>query len=160
MMNKSEKAAYMRKYNQRNKSKLSAQRKVWREANRERVLQYKKNYRTKNQTVLAEKQTSRYYSVQRPRDNQAILEALKIYEGKCEVCGWDDVVILQWHHRGGDRKTHNESNVDVSKRVVEAGRQLEDVMLLCSNCHIYQDLEDGTSNKSSRMMEIAELWGS
>jgi hypothetical protein len=82
-----------------------------------------------------------------------------MYDGKCEVCGNDDIVVLQWHHRGGDRKTHNESNVDVSKRVVAAGKRLEDVMLLCASCHIHQDLIDGTTNKASRMQEIAELWG-
>ncbi len=153
------KKEYNKVYYRENKEKLAERQRQWRLNNRDKVLAAKAKYRKNNGEKLSWLQKERYKR-QRQRDNQTIYSAFIIYGCECQSCKQKDIVVLQWHHRNGNRKTHKESNIDVSKRVVKENKKVDDIMLLCANCHTHQDLADGTSKKASRLQEIAELWGS
>ena len=50
---------------------------------------------------------------------------------------------LQWHHRKSE-KPKFETGWAISRKVVKAGKKLNDIELLCANCHIYANIRDGT----------------
>lgn len=88
-----------------------------------------------------------------------IYKALSIYGFKCQECGEEDIVLLQWHHRNGRENYKLDDYRKIIIRVIKAGKKLDDVMLLCPNCHFYQDIIDGTSKRGFRIMDIAEEYG-
>ena len=63
----------------------------------------------------------------------------------CEICGENDPVTLDWHHKDPSEKEHN-----VSKMYKSRGRQaiLDEIakcQCLCANCHrkVHRDLRIG-----------------
>ena len=77
--------------------------------------------------------------------------ALFIYGGRCRKCKTSKLKLLQFHHKKGGMKEHYYA---VIRRVLNAGEVLDDVSLLCANCHIEQNYDDGTVGK--RKMDMVE----
>lgn len=49
-------------------------------------------------------------------------KALREKEHRCELCGVDDLMVLEVHHRDRDRTNNN----------------IENLQILCANCHLRQ----------------------
>lgn len=80
-------------------------------------------------------------------------KVVEIYDNKCCMCGSNDIASFQFHHTNGvggaeNRKLHNRSR-QVVKRILDKGSKLEDIKILCANCHIKADLLDGTNRIGS-----------
>lgn len=84
---------------------------------------------------------------------RTLLNALNIYGCRCQHCGNDDITVLQWHHCGG-RKGKSDQRAKLLLRIVKVGRIIEDVMLLCANCHIHQDIKEETSIRGNILSVI------
>lgn len=152
------KREYQKVYYWKNREKLLAQSREWSRNNKDKVLAQKARYRKGREEELSQRQKQRYQK-QKQQNNLVLYKAFCIYDSCCQLCDEKNIIVFQWHHRDGNRKGHNESNISVAKRVVKANRRLEDVMLLCANCHTLQDLADKTSIRSSRLVEVAKLFG-
>lgn len=82
-----------------------------------------------------------------------IMEALRMYDYTCSMCGENNLLLLQWHHRKG-RHRKNENMDAACRMIARAGTRLDDIVLLCSNCHILADVQDKTGKRSTRMARI------
>jgi hypothetical protein len=76
-----------------------------------------------------------------------LAKALVIYSSKCQDCNNEDYRVLQFHHVNGNKQKENK--ISVLRRIVNANIIIEDIRLLCANCHIIADLNDGTSQRGS-----------
>jgi len=78
---------------------------------------------------------------------------MQFYGLECQICGYSDARCLQFHHINGDGHSVSRRNEVVAK-ILKAREPLDDVMLLCANCHIIQDLKDGTSKRGSAIHRV------
>lgn len=109
---------------------------------------YMRKYRNKRMSNPEDKCRILAYTVK--STEKAIRKSLKIYGKRCQICGNSDTLVLQWHHR----QRRGENMDSTCRRVAKYGDLLEDVMLLCSNCHIRQDIIDGTGRRLNRLARI------
>ena len=57
------------------------------------------------------------------------LEMIKIKGDKCEICGFDDKRILEFHHKNGRPKT------EWKREIFNKSYDMSLLQLLCPNCH-------------------------
>lgn len=81
---------------------------------------------------------------QREALNRRKMKAKNIYGNKCQSCSYSDTDVLQWHHRNGNQGERNEQVVG---KICREGTRLDNIVLLCANCHIKQDLIDRTNSR-------------
>lgn len=72
------------------------------------------------------------------------LEVFDIYNNKCNNCGETRKILLQFHHTKG--KKNKETLTVLSRRIAKANKKVDDIELLCANCHILANIRDGTAN--------------
>ena len=125
---------------------------------------YKREKRKSQEYRLQERKTAKRYRVQnrekiksRDQKNRDLLlkQALSVYDYKCELCNNDDIVVLEFHHRDGSGKQDNYKQM--LKRIISNKNKLDNIMLLCANCHIHQDLIDGTGQRGKVSNRIINL---
>ena len=115
-------------------------------------LSYSKQYRDhmpkktssaheRHQLLLRQRLHTRKYQERR------ILQAIDIYGERCQMCGNDNPVLFQFHHINGKRVPRKDRQNMAVRAIITAGEQLPDIQMLCSNCHIIADLEDGTNTR-------------
>lgn len=80
-------------------------------------------------------------------------KAFQIYGCACQNCGNSDPATFAWHHR--IRLRPKETQGAVLKHIVDNNAILEHILLLCSNCHIKQDIIDGTNKKGKLLLEVS-----
>lgn len=93
------------------------------------------------------------------RKSKEIIETasvVMIYGNRCVGCGNTDISLLQFHHHDGvdgsaNRKKSARKRQEV-QRILQLGKKLDKVSLLCCNCHIKFDILDGT-NKIGTLRE-------
>ncbi len=124
---------------------------------REKQLQYFRDRYQKNKEKMKEQAKIMYYknrdhNLKRMSEYQKNLRkhALHIYDWKCQECGIDCIIVLQWHHIDGNNEFTRKTLTDI----IKANKKLDNVQLLCANCHILADLRDGTSNRNLGLLEI------
>jgi hypothetical protein len=78
------------------------------------------------------------------RHDKHLYYALSIYGSRCQKCGCSDIVVLQWHHKIKYFTGKKEYFNHLLARILFANKPLDDVTLLCANCHIKQNLIDKT----------------
>lgn len=63
-------------------------------------------------------------------------EIIKKLGSKCEICGNEDYRVLDIDHKDKSKKkmTRNEKT-SLQKRVIEWGKNLDNLRILCANCH-------------------------
>ena len=152
-----------RKYysKEKTKEKIRIRNKKWERNNPDKKKEFSRRYREKNRETLRQKgrEYARSHREEQKRYTKyyktlLIKEALKIYDLQCQNCDYTDISVLQWHHRFSQKR--RETTLSVVLRINKINKKLEDVMLLCSNCHIKYDLIDNTSNRGSLMLQIAK----
>ena len=62
---------------------------------------------------------------------------INLFDKKCAICGYDKhQAALQFHHRDPAKKNFNISKYAGNNKITyEFARELEQVVLLCANCH-------------------------
>lgn len=73
----------------------------------------------------------------------------KLFEAlgnKCQNCGIDNYLLLEIHHKIALMRRGNGGGGDMTSylKQYKAGLELE---LLCANCHILADIQDGTTKR-------------
>ena len=153
-----------RKYRKNNKEKIDSYREVYRGKNykklnsnarkyyvenKERLRPIRQAYRENNKETLAawNREFNRVHS--REMNKKALL----IYGLKCQVCGCLDIRLLHFHHR--KRTKTRDGNGAITRRIISSGKQDKNIMLVCANCHIKQNLIDGTSRNGLRTKRAA-----
>jgi hypothetical protein len=62
------------------------------------------------------------------------IKAINMLGGKCEICGINDIFVLDFHHNGF--KDNNLSHLfNVGSRWIEIEKEMQRCSLMCSNCH-------------------------
>ena len=79
------------------------------------------------------------------------LKALYIYNMKCGNCGMNNILLLSFHNSKG-----TESNEKITNMILKEGK-MDNIELLCANCHILADIRDGTDKKLRIRKKIIEL---
>ena len=126
---------YTQLYMKKNCKKMKRYKKIWNIKNRDRLRPIRKEYFVTHRAEFNEatKKFNRNY----------IKRALLIYGAKCQVCGCLDTRLLQFHHRKPN--IIKEWSLEVARRIVISGKQDKNIMVVCANCHIKQNIVDGTS---------------
>jgi hypothetical protein len=109
---------------------------------------------TNNQGMLNLKAFSYDYLPKTTREKHSLLTrrlALEIYNCKCQVCSNADIVVMQWHHRR--HLVPREQARAAILRILKVNKQLDDIMLLCINCHKKQDLIDKTNLRNKAVIQ-------
>jgi hypothetical protein len=123
---------------------------------------YKRKRREDPEFKLREKEIARRYRIRnrekliaRDKEKRSLFlqQALDIYGSKCKQCNNKDIIVLEFHHIDGSGKEDNRKQL--LKRIVDSGHKLDNIMLLCANCHIHQDLIDGTGRRGRVSSRIA-----
>jgi len=89
--------------------------------------------------------------------NNRKLKALKIVgEPKCEICGCDELDFLEFNHINGNgcKDWKNNKGVPMMDRVI-AGRNTNDLNILCRICNA-KDFLERKNNKQSKRFKI--IW--
>lgn len=113
-----------------------------------------KSYRQLTKTEKREFDRTNYYmgggsKKRRKYLLQRLLDAITVYGRKCGKC--NEKRMLEFHHRQGGK---NESTSTVITRIIENGKKIRGIELLCPTCHRLVDLRDGTANKGSLYLEL------
>lgn len=133
-------AAYMREYYANNPEALERKRRADRERyqrNRQKVLNYQREYYEKNGDTIR----ARISLTGKLQRAQRRLEAIEQLGGKCQDCGNENLVVLQFHHRPGTFKVAEVTSLGNSKK-----RFWEEVVkcdLVCANCHLIRHEAEG-----------------
>ena len=102
--------------------------------NRDRLNKEKREkYRDKN---------SGYYKTVSKYRYGRVIRALEIYDSKCRECDNDDIVVLEFHHKYGNKQ--KEPYRKLLNRILKANDKLDDIQCLCANCHIHANIKDNT----------------
>lgn len=126
-------------YKERKETRKEQARNYHHEHARERMLYKKQRYQQTKEQV--KKKAKMYYEKHRRI-------AIEIYGSKCSQCGIKDDIVLEFHHCFGNPK--KERYLTYINKIVQAGCELKEYMLLCANCHIKQNKIDGTSQIGNR----------
>ena len=114
---------------------------------------YYKDY-VKRYPIKVRESSANYRKHTRGKRIRLKLEAFTIYGGCCQNCGNDDLLVFEWHHRIKEVKRVNAAKIEAL--IVANNGKLENVMLLCANCHIRQNLIDGTSKQGIRLLNVSQ----
>jgi hypothetical protein len=113
--------------------------------------EYLKEWRSKHRGY------SKNYYIKHPEQSRltrrnstkkAKLKAFAIYGNKCQNCNDPNLLHLQFHHHNG-KKDEKRAYYKMLEKILKAGKVLEEYGLYCANCHIDEDIKDGTSNRGS-----------
>ena len=93
--------------------------------------------------------------------------ALMVYGASCDICSNNDPVVLEFHHRYKTPLLHqgvygpalyrtsiNEQPIQLHRRTINEGYKQPDLMLLCANCHIKQDIIDDTGTRGRNKQDL------
>lgn len=109
------------------------------------IRKYNKKWQNENK--------DQYNTGYRRRYKNKLRKALEIYNNKCQECGVDNIIILQFHHIKG---RGNEQTASVIGRIVKENGVLSDIDLLCANCHILADIRDKTGVKGLALTRLRD----
>jgi hypothetical protein len=101
---------------------------------------YQKKWYEENSERVCKENAQRYRKMLRLARN--------VYGSHCQSCGNDKQVVLQWHHRNG--RENAVGNDVLLRQIIKTGKPLDDVMLLCANCHIEYNILDGTKARKNQ----------
>jgi len=123
---------------------------------------YEKEYYQKNRERLRKRQSFYYHSnleyrkkaIERAiRSRRRCWENFKIKRlelisklgGKCEKCGFDNPIALQFHHKLMDGRAKKRSQMYEKAFLADIEKNILDIQLLCANCHIilHGELKNG-----------------
>lgn len=132
-----------RRWYQKNKVKLSARYEKYYQEHREHILQKQreqllklKESPEKYQLHLKKKREAgkkygrdyKNHTVKRWKKRR-LLELFASRGNKCELCGFDNILALQLHHKNGRPKEESK------ERILTKSYPKELVQILCANCH-------------------------
>lgn len=139
-------------YYKKNKKKQQEAVKRWRKDNPDKVKAHDKKWRESDKGKERRKLNRIYY---RARNH---FEALKIYDFKCQDCRCNDIIILEFHHINGAPLINGrrEKADTMHNKIRKIGKKLDDVQLLCKNCHEYADIRDNRRG-IQRLMILLQL---
>lgn len=86
------------------------------------------------------------------RKRQAFIQAYKHSMG-CAICGEDDPIVLEFHHRDPEAKSNRLKHRNGGKRsfsVMSMGRILEEIEkcdVMCANCHRREEYRKSLLNQ-------------
>lgn len=143
---------YREEYERLNETRLIEKRKKYYAENRDAVLEYSRKYKEENKEKcrlkakkwvqnnhekIANKFHSDYiYNLKR---------AIEIYGNICNRCGSTDIVTFEWHHIKRTSKFENTSTI--IRKIAQNNCKLDNIILICSNCHMYENLKSGTGKQ-------------
>lgn len=98
----------------------------------------RREYNRRYQKKHYKKNKAYYYNKAREREQKAkeFIHKYKEAKGKCEICGFDHVHCLDFHHVNPEEKKAN--ICDMHKNGWSEERMLEELnkcILVCANCH-------------------------
>lgn len=70
------------------------------------------------------------------------LKLIGILGGKCVDCGLSDVRVLQFNHKDRTLKVRTPSAMLTWRRYVYYEKQIDNLELVCANCHIIRNLNE------------------
>lgn len=110
-------------------------------------IKYYRNYKLnqKNRMEKREKFSDQLHSKFHSQYVENLRNAIKIYGSKCEICGSSDIVTFEWHHL--KRVDKFECSHGIVSKIVKNNAKLENLILVCANCHIYENLKSGTGKQ-------------
>lgn len=125
----------MRLYYRRNKEKFIERANIWRKNNPDKVKESARKLRLKNIYKLREDA--------RIKISNRMVEIFSYFGNKCSRCGFQEIAAFQIHHRFGK---------DGKRDWVRKSYDLNNIELLCANCHCiihYKDKKYGSSSEVS-----------
>ena len=90
---------------------IASQRKRYKkyyEKNKEKLLATKRKYKKIHKIEL-----NQWQSIYRFKLKE---EAMNVYDSKCQECGWNDILVLQWHHNNGQKKREETKTIQLRIR--------------------------------------------
>ena len=100
-------------------------------------------------------------SLSRKYQIRDLAKGMMIYGWVCSECDEEWIFTLEFHvnrdvgsHMGYGRA---ENSIEIARRVAKAGKILDDVELLCGNCHKLADIRDRTGKRGMMMYEAGKL---
>jgi len=63
------------------------------------------------------------------------IKAILFKGGKCELCGKDDIFILEFHHNKKDKEYEIGDGINKNIQWCKIEKEIQKCRLLCSNCH-------------------------
>lgn len=127
-----------RRYHKRHREEIRKRQKEYYEIHRDAILQRTKEYYYSHKddpTYRRNKReySKRYHQEHTTKDQQWIakryVEVIKELGGKCEMCGINNMFVLNIHHKNGRVRTERK-NAYLSKDYPK-----EQLQVLCANCH-------------------------
>lgn len=134
-------------YRQTHKEEIREMNKIYKSSHRDEVNRRKRewarrNYNwdkyTNNVNGFREK-TLKYKREWSAKIKLRALEMVGRGRIECALCRINNIIVLQIHHNNGDpQKEHNQSD-RLRRDIVRGKRSIDDLRLLCGNCHLIVD---------------------
>jgi hypothetical protein len=143
--NNKEKFKLYRKTNiEKNRDKLILKSREYYEKNKDKINSNRKLFELNNKDKLKLKRNIIYI--------EKVKKALNIYGNKCDSCTCRDLEILEWHHINPNM--YKDKGIILLRKIINKNSKLDNILLLCANCHIHNNIKDHTSNQGILNLKV------
>lgn len=151
---KAKRKEYSRRYYERHYEQLKEYLRKYREEHRDYFKEQARRYYAQNREKLLEQGKKR-----QQKDNwERKIKLINLLGDHCRMCACSDPRVLQINHRngGGVKEFRRNPGMTFYRKILSGERTIDDLELLCANCNLIYEYEQGKRYKYVNTKHIQE----